>query len=182
MRTGCWVKLDDMLSSELASVVETDTAVADMKDPRSIQSMALGQGTGFAKSASYRKGLSTLLSHLPVEAEFRADRQIRQLVQQSVSHAPLLQQHRVAVIQHPPQVPPDVRAKLLHGLLKHLRAIGKWWRVMIELDAKGFCAMEGVTAGVGWWWGEVGGVVAGSDGAVDAEGEPVCLRLLCGRS
>jgi hypothetical protein len=43
---------------------------------------------------------------------------------------------------------------------------------MIDIDAKGFCAMDGVTSGIGWWWSEVGGVVAGSDGAVDAEGEP----------
>ena len=31
--------------------------------------------------------------------------------------------------------------------------------------------MEGATAGVGWWWGEVGGVVAGTDGAVANDGQ-----------
>jgi hypothetical protein len=55
--------------------------------------------------------------------------------------------------------------------MKHLRAIGKWWRVMIGIDPKRFCAIEGVTSGVGWWWGEVGGVVAGSDGAISSDGE-----------
>ncbi len=41
---------------------------------------------------------------------------------------------------------------------------------MIGLDPKGFCKLDGSTAGVGWWWGEVGGVVAGSDGAVANDG------------
>ncbi|WWC59902.1 uncharacterized protein I303_102464 [Kwoniella dejecticola CBS 10117] len=58
------------------------------------------------------------------------------------------------------------RSYTIPSLTKHLRAIGKWWRVMIGLDAKGFCNVPGVTTGVGWWWGEVGSVVAGSDGAV----------------
>lgn len=42
---------------------------------------------------------------------------------------------------------------------------------MIGLDPKGFCKLEGATSGVGWWWSEVGGVVAGSDGAVANDGE-----------
>jgi len=42
---------------------------------------------------------------------------------------------------------------------------------MIGIDPKRFCAIGGVTSGIGWWWGEVGGVVAGSDGAVANEGE-----------
>jgi hypothetical protein len=42
---------------------------------------------------------------------------------------------------------------------------------MIAADPKGFCKLEGATAGVGWWWGEVGSVVAGSDGAVADDGE-----------
>lgn len=42
---------------------------------------------------------------------------------------------------------------------------------MIGIDPKRFCAIEGVTSGIGWWWGEVGGVVAGSDGAVANEGK-----------
>lgn len=41
---------------------------------------------------------------------------------------------------------------------------------MIGMDPKGFCNLEGGTAGIGWWWGEVGGVVAGSDGAVAEDG------------
>jgi hypothetical protein len=53
---------------------------------------------------------------------------------------------------------------------------------MIGIDPKRFCAMEGVTSGIGWWWGEVGGVVAGSDGAVANEGESKPLgRKLIGR-
>ncbi|WVR04117.1 hypothetical protein IAU60_001116 [Kwoniella sp. DSM 27419] len=59
--------------------------------------------------------------------------------------------------------------KLLRSLTKHLRATGKWWRVMLGIDPKGFCKVEGVTSGVGWWWGEVGGVVAGTDGTVANE-------------
>ncbi|KAK6907036.1 hypothetical protein I203_101025 [Kwoniella mangroviensis CBS 8507] len=60
----------------------------------------------------------------------------------------------------------SIISSIIPSLTKHLRAIGKWWRVMIGLDPKGFCKIPGVTTGVGWWWGEVGGVVAGSDGAV----------------
>lgn len=41
---------------------------------------------------------------------------------------------------------------------------------MIGLDAKGYCALDQAVQGVGWWWGEVGGVVAGSDGAVVSDG------------
>lgn len=41
---------------------------------------------------------------------------------------------------------------------------------MIGIDPKGFCQIPGVTAGVGWWWGEVGGVVAGNEGAVANNG------------
>jgi len=43
---------------------------------------------------------------------------------------------------------------------------------MIGLDPKGFCQLDGATTGVGWWWGEVGRVVAGSDGAVANDGTP----------
>jgi len=42
---------------------------------------------------------------------------------------------------------------------------------MIALDAKGYCQLDQAVQGVGWWWGEVGGVVAGSDGAVVSDGE-----------
>lgn len=42
---------------------------------------------------------------------------------------------------------------------------------MIAADPKGWCQLEGATNGVGWWWGAVGGVVAGSDGAVSNDGE-----------
>jgi hypothetical protein len=41
---------------------------------------------------------------------------------------------------------------------------------MISLDAKGYCQLDQAVQGVGWWWGEVGGVVAGSDGAVVSDG------------
>jgi hypothetical protein len=41
---------------------------------------------------------------------------------------------------------------------------------MIGLDAKGYCMLDQAVQGVGWWWGEVGGVVAGSDGAVVSDG------------
>ena len=44
---------------------------------------------------------------------------------------------------------------------------------MIGLDPKAFCQLEGATAGVGWWWGEVGRIVAGTDGAVAADGQLV---------
>jgi hypothetical protein len=60
---------------------------------------------------------------------------------------------------------------MLRSLIKHLRAIGKWWRLMIGLDAKGYCQLDQAVQGVGWWWGEVGSVVAGSDGAVVSDGK-----------
>ncbi|WRT65380.1 uncharacterized protein IL334_002323 [Kwoniella shivajii] len=85
---------------------------------------------------------------------------INSLVHHTVHHAPIIQAHRLRIVTQPPA------GKILKSLTKHLRAIGKWWRVMIGLDPKGFCQINGVTTGVGWWWGEVGGVVAGSDGAV----------------
>lgn len=59
----------------------------------------------------------------------------------------------------------------MRALAKHLRAIGKWWRWMIGTDAKSWCQLEGATAGVGWWWSAVGGVMAGSDGAISDDGE-----------
>ena len=89
------------------------------------------------------------------------------LVHHSVHHAPIVQGHRQRLIS---QNHTD-SAKLLRSLTKHLRAIGKWWRVMIQLDPKGFCKLEGATTGIGWWWGEVGGVVAGSDGAIAEDGK-----------
>jgi hypothetical protein len=46
---------------------------------------------------------------------------------------------------------------------------------MISTDAKGWCNLEGATAGVGWWWSAVGGVMAESDGAVSNDGEFVGL-------
>jgi hypothetical protein len=45
---------------------------------------------------------------------------------------------------------------------------------MIGLDAKGYCMLDQAVQGVGWWWGEVGGVVAGavvSDGMRSDGGE-----------
>jgi hypothetical protein len=97
--------------------------------------------------------------------------QIHILVHHSVHHAPIIQAHRLRLISHLPANPPAETLKLLHSLYKHLRAMSKWWRVMISIDPKGFCNVQGVTTGIGWWWGEVGGVVAGSDGAVANDGE-----------
>ncbi|WWC87587.1 uncharacterized protein L201_002477 [Kwoniella dendrophila CBS 6074] len=85
---------------------------------------------------------------------------INTLVHHSVHHAPIIQAHRLRLVGQ------SHSEKLIKSLTKHLRAIGKWWRVMLGLDPKGFCKIQGVTTGVGWWWGEVGGVVAGSDGAI----------------
>ncbi|WVF67041.1 hypothetical protein IAT40_001784 [Kwoniella sp. CBS 6097] len=85
---------------------------------------------------------------------------IAYLVQHTVHHAPIIQNHRLRLVGVAQS------ERLLRSLTKHLRAIGKWWRVMIALDPKGFCKIQGVTTGVGWWWGEVGGVVAGTDGAI----------------
>jgi hypothetical protein len=81
----------------------------------------------------------------------------------------MIQQHRLRLVAQPS---PE-STKLLRSLIKHLRAIGKWWRAMIGLDAKGYCALDQAVQGVGWWWGEVGGVVAGSDGAVVSDGTPI---------
>nr|XP_019050076.1 hypothetical protein I302_00497 [Kwoniella bestiolae CBS 10118]OCF29006.1 hypothetical protein I302_00497 [Kwoniella bestiolae CBS 10118] len=99
---------------------------------------------------SRAKGLQTQEAH----------QRINNLVHHSVHHAPIIQAHRIRLVTQPGS------EKLTKSLTKHLRAIGKWWRVMLGLDPKGFCKIPGVTSGVGWWWGEVGGVVAGSDGAV----------------
>ncbi|WWD08730.1 hypothetical protein V865_006843 [Kwoniella europaea PYCC6329] len=99
---------------------------------------------------SRSKGLQTQEAH----------QRINHLVHHSVHHAPIIQAHRLRLVTQ------SNSEKLVRSLTKHLRAIGKWWRVMIGLDPKGFCKIPGVTTGVGWWWGEVGGVVAGSDGAV----------------
>ncbi|WWD16828.1 hypothetical protein CI109_101260 [Kwoniella shandongensis] len=85
---------------------------------------------------------------------------IHSLVHHTVHHAPIVQSHRLRIVSEAQS------EKLLRSLTKHLRAIGKWWRVMLAIDPKGFCKVQDVTTGVGWWWGEVGGVVAGSDGSV----------------
>jgi hypothetical protein len=42
---------------------------------------------------------------------------------------------------------------------------------MIGTDPKTFCKLDGATTGIGWWWSEVGGVMAGSDGAIADDGE-----------
>ncbi|KAK8861272.1 hypothetical protein IAR55_002091 [Kwoniella newhampshirensis] len=99
---------------------------------------------------SRAKGLQTDDSHSKIQS----------LVHHTVHHAPIIQSHRLRIVSEPRS------EKLLRSLTKHLRAVGKWWRVMLAIDPKGFCKVPGVTAGVGWWWGEVGGVVAGSDGSV----------------
>lgn len=91
------------------------------------------------------------------------------LVQHTVHQAPIIQAHRLQRISTPS--PTIEETKILRSLYKHLRALGKWWRLMIATDPKGFCRIEGSTGGIGWWWGEVGGVVAGSDGAIANDGE-----------
>ncbi|OCF78224.1 hypothetical protein I204_00161 [Kwoniella mangroviensis CBS 8886] len=114
---------------------------------------------------SRSKGLQTQEAH----------QKINHLVHHSVHHAPIIQAHRLRLVTQ------SNSEKLVRSLTKHLRAIGKWWRVMIGLDPKGFCKIPGVTTGVGWWWGEVGGVVAGSDGAVandDSDFIPYPKRFL----
>nr|XP_018264314.1 uncharacterized protein I303_02479 [Kwoniella dejecticola CBS 10117]OBR86472.1 hypothetical protein I303_02479 [Kwoniella dejecticola CBS 10117] len=114
---------------------------------------------------SRAKGLQTQEAH----------QKITSLVHHTVHHAPILQSHRIRLVSG------SHSDKLIRSLTKHLRAIGKWWRVMIGLDAKGFCNVPGVTTGVGWWWGEVGSVVAGSDGAVandDSDSCPYPKRFL----
>lgn len=97
--------------------------------------------------------------------------QIKLLLQHSVEFAPIVQDHRLRLLQNVPNPTPPEFTRLLKSLSKHMRAIGKWWRVMIATDPKGWCNLEGATAGVGWWWSAVGGVMAGSDGAVLSDGE-----------
>ncbi|KAL7423456.1 hypothetical protein Q5752_001036 [Cryptotrichosporon argae] len=102
---------------------------------------------------------------------------IRLLVRHSVHYAPIIQMHRLRLVKGAG----SADAKLLRSLIKHLRALGKWWRVMIGLDPKGFCQLDGATQGVGWWWGEVGGVVASSEGTVvndDSDANPYPKRFL----
>lgn len=91
---------------------------------------------------------------------------IQYLVGHSVTHASVIQSNRLRLIAT--KAPSE---KMLKSITKHLRAIGKWWRAMIALDPKGFCKIDGTTAGIGWWWREVGGVVAGTDGTISNDGE-----------
>lgn len=42
---------------------------------------------------------------------------------------------------------------------------------MIATDPKRWCQLQGATEAVGWWWSAVGGVMAGSDGAISNDGE-----------
>jgi hypothetical protein len=93
--------------------------------------------------------------------------QVQMLLQHSVQYAPVIQTRRLRVIS---QEHSTEAGKISKSLMKHLRAIGKWWRLLISTDPKGFCKLESATAGVGWWWGEVGAIVAGSDGAVANDG------------
>ncbi|WVO24261.1 uncharacterized protein IAS62_005625 [Cryptococcus decagattii] len=96
----------------------------------------------------------------PMQTE-EAILRIQYLVSHSVTHASVIQSNRLRLIAS--KTPSE---KTLRSITKHLRAIGKWWRAMIALDPKGFCKIDGATAGIGWWWGEVGSVVAGTDGAI----------------
>ncbi|ODO04862.1 hypothetical protein I350_05472 [Cryptococcus amylolentus CBS 6273] len=105
-----------------------------------------------------------------------AIQRITVLLQHTVQYAPVLQSNRVQMISSGTS-----QDKVLRSATKHLRSIGKWWRVMIATDPKRFCAIEGVTSGVGWWWSAVGGVVANSDGAVandDSDNCPYPKRFL----
>jgi hypothetical protein len=93
--------------------------------------------------------------------------QIHQLIQHTAHYLPIVHAHRLRLVSQPQT---GETAKLLRSLIKHIRAIGKWWRMMIALDPKHFCQIPQSVQGIGWWWGEVGGVVAGSDGAVASDG------------
>ncbi|KIR27025.1 hypothetical protein I307_04854 [Cryptococcus deuterogattii 99/473] len=111
----------------------------------------------------------------PMQTE-EAILRIQYLVGHSVTHASVIQSNRLRLIAS--KTPSE---KPLRSITKHLRAIGKWWRAMIALDPKGFCKIDGTTAGIGWWWGEVGGVVAGTDGAIsndDSDDSPYPKRFL----
>ncbi|KAE8540692.1 hypothetical protein D1P53_003056 [Cryptococcus gattii VGV] len=111
----------------------------------------------------------------PMQTE-EAILRIQYLVGHSVTHASVIQSNRLRLISS--KAPSE---KTLRSITKHLRAIGKWWRAMIALDPKGFCKIDGATAGIGWWWGEVGGVVAGTDGAIsndDSDDSPYPKRFL----
>lgn len=96
------------------------------------------------------------------------------LLQHSVTFAPIIQEHRLRLLQSPPDPKTTEYNKLLKSLIKSMRAIGKWWRVMIATDPKRWCQLPGATEAVGWWWSAVGGVMAGSDGAVSNDGK-LCL-------
>ncbi|OWZ26235.1 hypothetical protein C361_07067 [Cryptococcus neoformans Tu259-1] len=111
----------------------------------------------------------------PMQTE-EAILRIQYLVGHSVTHASVIQSNRLRLIAT--KAPSE---KTLKSITKHLRAIGKWWRAMIALDPKGFCKIDGTTAGIGWWWGEVGGVVAGTDGTIsndDSDDSPYPKRFL----
>ncbi|WVO14781.1 hypothetical protein L204_102419 [Cryptococcus depauperatus] len=86
---------------------------------------------------------------------------IERLVQHTVHYAPIVQSNRLRLITSD-----SASDKVLKSMTKHLRAIGKWWRVMLSLDPKRFCQFDGITTGIGWWWGEVGRVVAETNGAI----------------
>jgi len=93
------------------------------------------------------------------------------LVHHSVHHAPIIQSHRHRLISQLAQINTEEQLRLARSLTKHLRVIGKWWRVMIATDPKGFCRIEGCVQGIGWWWGEVGSVVSEASGALAEDGE-----------
>ncbi|WVN87256.1 uncharacterized protein L203_102433 [Cryptococcus depauperatus CBS 7841] len=86
---------------------------------------------------------------------------IERLVQHTVHYSPIVQSNRLRLITSG-----SASDKVLKSMTKHLRAIGKWWRVMLSLDPKRFCQFDGITTGIGWWWGEVGRVVAETNGAI----------------
>ena len=106
-----------------------------------------------------------------VRREAGADWQIHVLVHHSVHHAPIIQAHRLRLISQLSQISTEEQLRLARSLTKHLRVIGKWWRVMIATDPKGFCRIEGSVQGIGWWWGEVGSVVSEASGALAEDGE-----------
>lgn len=139
------------------------------QDPCAFQSVALEQGEDAAIAGGHQACKWTPLPPPSLSpAEARLTLQLHLLVHHTAHHAPLIQRRRLQIISQGSNSPDT--AKLLHALIKHVRAMGKWWRVMIAIDPKAFCNVEGVTGGIGWWWGEVGGVVAGTDGAVAEDG------------
>lgn len=160
-----------MRSSEYGGLT-WDEQLANNQNSGALLPVALEQG----QEPPIRQGRAECESSLDARIMMYLTTQIKLLLHHTAHYAPVIQQHRLNLIQHMPNPTPPEFNKLARSLIKHLRAIGKWWRVMIAADPKGWCNLEGATTGVGWWWGAVGGVVAQSDGAVSNDGE---LKSAC---